>query len=89
MAFFYQKETPGTYMPPIEPAPWPLAEGKALYVKWNDDRGRSFNNISNFKDDGECVSFSYDHPESGRTTIRLFKRNIRWLELFDRLPEDE
>ena len=62
--------------------------GQTIFIKWNDDRGRSFENIDDFLDWDEYVEFKYDNPDTGRARIRVYKDEIRWLEFYD-APETE
>lgn len=84
-------------MTQIEKAPAPAIPRRELgvlrqniFIKWNDDRGRSFENVDGFLDwaDYEYLEFKYDNPDTGRARIRVYKKEIRWLEFYD-APETE
>lgn len=64
-------------------------DGQTVYIKWNDDRGRSFENAQHFVDWGECIEFTYSNPEAGRANIRVYKKEIRWLEFYDTPPAED
>lgn len=56
---------------------------QSLYVKWDDDRGRAFNQVTNFFDDGGYTEFDYVNVESGPTHIKIRNDGVRWWEFFN------
>lgn len=59
----------------------------SVYIKWDDDRGRSFDNVCYFDVNDGWVELIYMHPEAGKTKIKINESGIRWIELFEKKPE--
>lgn len=59
----------------------------AVVIKWDDDRGRGFDEVSNFKNSDGWIEFDYRHPEAGKAHIRINEYGIRWIEFFETKPE--
>ena len=68
-------------MPPVS------YDWAAVVIKWNDDRGRGFDEVTNFSDDNGWLEFDYNNAEAGATRIRICKQGIRWIEFFRVKPE--
>lgn len=62
---------------------------QSLYVKWDDDRGRRFDDVSDYIESARYVEFDYMNADCGKVHIWLSKDGIRWIEAFDNPPEEE
>ena len=62
---------------------------ESVYIKWNDDRGRAFMDVSAFWEEDYWVEIEYMHPEAGQTKVRISKDDIRWIEFFTKKLEVE
>lgn len=54
----------------------------SVYIKWNDDRGRAFQDVSSCWEEDEWIELEYMNPEAGLTNVRISKEGIRWVEFF-------
>ena len=54
----------------------------SVYIKWNDDRGRAFQDVCSYWEEDEWIELEYMNQEAGLTTVRISKEGIRWVEFF-------
>ena len=60
-----------------------------VYIKWDDDRGRGFDNVTMFSSSDDWISVTYTHPEAGEVNIKIRNHGIRWIEFFETKVEDD
>ncbi len=62
----------------------PLSHGgwASIYIKWNDDRGRGFEDVISFYEEPEWIEMVFVDSK-----IRIRKEGIRWIEFFETKPE--
>jgi len=61
----------------------------SVYIKWDDDRGRGFDNVTMFSSSDDWISITYTHPEAGEVNIKIRNHGIRWIEFFETKVEDD
>lgn len=84
MSFFETKK------PEHTPAPMDsFKEWESVYIKWDDDRGRGFDNVTRFHADEDWIELTYTHPDAGEVEIKIRNHGIRWIEFFETKVEDE
>lgn len=84
MSFFETKK------PEYKPAPMvSFKEWESVYIKWDDDRGRGFDNVTEFYPGEDWIKITYTHPEAGEVNIKIRNHGIRWIEFFETKVEDD
>ena len=65
-----------------------FAEWESVYIKWDDDRGRGFDNVTRFYPGDDWIEITYTHPEAGEVKIKIRNHGIRWIEFYETKVED-
>ena len=61
----------------------------SVYIKWDDDRGRGFDNVTRFRVDVDWIELTYTHPDAGDVEIIIRNHGIRWIEFYETKVEDD